>query len=61
MTALADAGTGNYYYLRSSENLASVFAAEFDSARATVAPGLDVRIDPGEGVAVLDAAGYPLE
>lgn len=61
MTALADAGTGNYYYLRSSENLASVFAAEFDSARATVASGLEVRIDPGDGVAVLDAAGYPLE
>lgn len=61
MTALADAGTGNYYYLRSAENLASVFAAEFDSARATVASGLEVRIEPGAGVAVLDAAGYPLE
>jgi Ca-activated chloride channel family protein len=61
MTALADAGTGNYYYLRSPQNLGSVFAAEFDSARTTVASGLEVRIDPGDGVTVLDAAGYPLE
>lgn len=61
MTALADAGTGNYYYLRSAEDLGSVFAAEFDSARTTVASGLEVRIEPGEGVGVLDAAGYPLE
>jgi Ca-activated chloride channel family protein len=61
MTALADAGTGNYYYLRNSEDLASVFASEFDAARTTVASGLEVRIEPGEGVAVMDAAGYPLD
>jgi Ca-activated chloride channel homolog len=61
MAALADAGTGNYYYLRDSEALASVFAGEFDAARATVASGLEVRIEPAGGVAVVDAAGYPLE
>jgi Ca-activated chloride channel family protein len=61
MTALADAGTGNYYYLRDSEDLAKVFAAEFDSARATVASALEVKITPSSGVQVVDAAGYPLE
>jgi Ca-activated chloride channel family protein len=61
MSALADAGTGNYYYLRGAEDLARVFAREFDAARSTVASGLEVTIQPGEGVEVVDAAGYPLE
>jgi Ca-activated chloride channel family protein len=60
MTALADAGTGNYYYLRGTEDLAEVFAREFDGARRTVASGLAVRIEPGDGVRVVEAAGYPL-
>ena len=61
MTALADAGTGNYYYLRGAEDLAAVFAGEFEAARRTVASGLAVRIEPAAGVRVVDAAGYPLE
>jgi Ca-activated chloride channel family protein len=61
MSALADAGTGNYYYLASAADLTNVVAREFDAARATVASGLEVRIEPGDGVQVLDAAGYPLE
>ena len=61
MTALADAGTGNYYYLRNANDLGGVFAREFDAARTTVATGLAVRIEPGPGVRVIDAAGYPLE
>jgi Ca-activated chloride channel family protein len=61
MTALADAGTGNYYYVRDTRGLGDVFAREFDAARTTVASGLAVRIDPAPGVRVIDAAGYPLE
>lgn len=61
MTALADAGTGNYYYLQNSADLANVFAREFDAARTTVAAGLAVQIEPGRGVRVVDAAGYPFE
>lgn len=61
MKALADAGTGNYYYLRGSEDLAQLFAREFDAARSTVASGLAVRVEPGPGVRALDAGGYPLE
>jgi Ca-activated chloride channel family protein len=61
MTALADAGTGNYYYLKVGDDLASVFAREFGAARTTVASGLAVRIEPGHGVRVIEAAGYPLE
>src|SRR5262249_49568588 len=61
MTALADAGTGNYYYLHNAEDLANVFAREFDAARTTVASALAVQIVPARGVRIVDAAGYPLE
>jgi Ca-activated chloride channel family protein len=61
MTALADAGTGNYYFLRGGADLASVFAREFDAARTTVASALAVDITPADGVRVVDAGGYPLE
>lgn len=61
MTAVADAGTGNYYFVHDPRELTGVFAREFDAARTTVASGLAVEIEPGEGVRVVDAAGYPLE
>jgi Ca-activated chloride channel family protein len=61
MTALADAGTGNYYYLSSGRGLARVFADEFQLTRSTVAGGLTVELEPADGVQVEDAAGYPLE
>jgi Ca-activated chloride channel family protein len=61
MTRLADAGTGNYYYLERAQELASVFAREFDAARTTVAAALAVEIAPAPGVAVTDAGGYPVE
>lgn len=61
MTALADAGGGNYYYVQQSTELGPVFAREFGAARATVASAVAVEITPGDGVRVLDAAGYPLE
>jgi Ca-activated chloride channel family protein len=61
MSRLADAGTGNFYYVPHVEVLAGIFAEEFESARETVASALEIRIDTPSGVAVLDAAGYPLE
>jgi len=61
MTAMADAGTGNYYFVHHTEDLANVFAREFDAARGTVASGLAIHVRPAPGVRVTDAAGYPLE
>jgi Ca-activated chloride channel family protein len=61
MRTLADAGTGNYYYLQHGVELASVFASEFDAARTTVASALAVEVEPADGVRVVDAGGYPLE
>ena len=61
MTALADAGTGNFYYVRDGSDLGDVFAGEFDSARETVASAVTVEIELGPGVELLEAAGYPIE
>jgi Ca-activated chloride channel family protein len=61
MSALADSGTGNFYYLDERRDLASIFAREFDAARATVASALQVEVTPAPGVRLVDAAGYPLE
>ncbi len=61
MTALADAGTGNFYYVPDGSDLGDVFAGEFDAARETVASAVSVEIEPGPGVELVDAAGYPLE
>jgi len=60
MTALADAGTGNFYYVRHAGDLGDVFAGEFASARAQLASRLAVEIRPAPGVEVVSAAGYPL-
>jgi Ca-activated chloride channel family protein len=61
LATLADAGTGNYYYIESGTDLAKIFSDEFDTARESVARGLAVVIRPAAGVEVVGAAGYPLE
>ncbi len=61
MTALADAGTGNYYFVERATDLGDVFAREFGAARTTVASAVAVEIAPAAGVRVVDAGGYPLE
>ncbi len=61
MSALADAGTGNFHSLHAEGGLERILAAEFDAARGTVASGLAVRLRLPAGVTVVDAAGYPLE
>ncbi|HEV7731583.1 MAG TPA: VWA domain-containing protein [Candidatus Binatia bacterium] len=61
MTALADAGTGNYYFVERATDLGDVFAREFGTASTTVASAVEVEIAPAAGVRVVDAGGYPLE
>jgi Ca-activated chloride channel family protein len=60
MAALADAGTGNFHFLASAAGLERILAAEFATARETVASALRVSIEPASGISVEDAAGYPL-
>jgi Ca-activated chloride channel homolog len=61
MTALADAGEGNFYYLAKLETVAGFFESEFVSAARTLASNLSVHFVPGAYVELVDAAGYPLE
>ena len=61
MSAVADAGTGNYYYVDDVERLARVFDDELGASRETVASAVAVTVDTAPGVRVVDAAGYPLE
>ena len=61
MAAVADAGTGNYYFLERGARLAGVFADEFASSREQVASGVRVHVRSGAGMRVVDAAGYPLD
>jgi Ca-activated chloride channel family protein len=61
LATLADAGTGNYYYIQNGTDLAKIFSDEFETARESVARGLAVVVRPAAGVEVVDAAGYPLE
>jgi Ca-activated chloride channel family protein len=61
MASMADAGTGNFYWVQGSDDMASTFAAELDAAREMVASGLTVGFQPGGAPAVLlEAAGYTL-
>jgi Ca-activated chloride channel family protein len=61
MTRLADAGTGNFYYVPQVDVLAGIFADEFAAARETVASVLEIRIGTPDAVQLVDAAGYPIE
>jgi Mg-chelatase subunit ChlD len=59
MVSLADAGTGNFYWVTQGQDLAAVFGHELSTAQETVATGLQVGLELGEGVELVDASGYP--
>lgn len=61
MASLADAGTGNFYYLESAVGLSEVFASELATARETVAAAVTIRFAPAAGVELVEAAGYPID
>lgn len=61
MASLADVGTGNFYYLSKVEVLGDFFDAELRANQQTVARALELRFDPGPGVQVVEASGYPIE
>lgn len=61
MTAIADRGTGSYYYLSDPAAFAAVFEKEFLYARTTVASGLEIRIPLTDGMRLINAAGYPVQ
>lgn len=60
MTALADQGAGNYYFLENPKAFAQVFEDEFQSTRQVAAAGLEVSIPQKNGLRLIHAGGYPI-
>jgi Ca-activated chloride channel family protein len=60
MTAIADQGTGNYYYLENPAAFAEVFQQEFHDTRLAVVNNLKIEIPLKDGIDLADAAGYPI-
>ena len=60
MTAIADQGTGSYYYLENPAAFAEVFQKEFHDARASIVNNLKIQIPLTGGIDLVDAAGYPI-
>ncbi|MGB5747728.1 MAG: VWA domain-containing protein [Desulfobacterales bacterium] len=60
MTAIADRGTGNYYYLENPAAFAEVFQKEFYNTQSAGITGLKIQIPVNTGIGLYDAAGYPI-
>ena len=60
MTAIADRGTGNYYYLENPAAFAEVFQKEFYNTQTASITGLKIQIPVNTGITLSDAAGYPI-
>jgi Ca-activated chloride channel family protein len=61
MTAIADRGTGRYYYLENPSAFAEVFQQEFYNTRTASITGLKIQIPINNGITLSNAAGYPIE
>ena len=60
MTAIADRGTGNYYYLENPAAFAEVFQQEFYNSQTASITGLKIQFPVNSGIVLSDAAGYPI-
>jgi Ca-activated chloride channel family protein len=60
MTAIADQGTGSYYYLENPAAFAEVFQKEFHDTRTSIVNNLKIQIPLKDGISLVDAAGYPI-
>jgi Ca-activated chloride channel homolog len=62
MASLADVGTGNFFYLSRVDALDEFVSGELRASRQlAAASALALRFEPGPGVSLVDASGYPLE
>jgi Ca-activated chloride channel family protein len=59
MTALAEASSANYYYVKDAEKLPGIFAEELGAARSLLARGITIRITVPEGVRLREIIGRP--
>ena len=61
MTAIADYGTGNYYFMENPSAFAAVFNNEFNQTRTAAAIGVKISFKEDNGIKLVDAGGYPIE
>jgi Ca-activated chloride channel family protein len=54
LEAMARAGDGNYYYIESPRQLASLFAAELSGLLSTVGRAVSLGLEPAKGVEILE-------
>ena len=59
MTALAEASSANYYYVRDAEKLPGIFSEELGVARSMVARSVTIRIRVPAGVRLQEIIGRP--
>ena len=57
MLALSGNGGGNYYFIESSRNIASVLRNEFQRLSCVLAQNACIHLFPGHGVRILDVIG----
>ncbi len=60
MTAIADQGTGSYYYLENPAAFAEVFQKEFIDARSSLISNLKIQMPLNDDISLVDATGYPI-
>ena len=60
MTAIADLGTGTYYYLENPAAFASVFQKELHRAGMVAATAVKIRVPEQSGLKLVAAGGYPI-
>lgn len=58
LLALAEGGKGNYYYLKTPDEIPAVLARELEGLLAMVAQGLRVTVQSGAGCRVVAVLGY---
>jgi Ca-activated chloride channel family protein len=59
MTALAEASSANYYYVKDAEKLPGIFSEELGVARSLLARSLIIRINVPHGVRLREIIGRP--
>ncbi len=58
MTGMAVEGSGNYYFVNDGQDLSALVAREMTGLSATVANRIEVILDPGHGVEIVDVIGF---
>ncbi|MEO9154391.1 MAG: VWA domain-containing protein [Kofleriaceae bacterium] len=60
MIRLGENGHGNYYFVKDTANLATMFQTELTNISTTVATDVQLLVTPTAGTQIVDAYGYPM-